>query len=289
MYNNKLGEILKSVEGRKLHMEWKNLYRGFLMGISDLIPGVSGGTIAFILGIYDRLLAAISGFFSREWKKHLGFLIPLALGMGSAILLLSRLIKYLLEYYHEPTRFFFLGLVLGVIPFIMKQANIKRNFKVNHYLILAIAIIVLVIMAFMRSDKVLNLGESLSALEIAGLFFSGWLGSMAMLLPGISGSFILLLLGVYDVVINALSNLNITIIAIVGAGVAVGFIVSSKAIQYALKHFQHATYAAIIGLIIGSIFIIYPGFPENNMLIISIISFIVGLFVSYYLGKVNKD
>ncbi|WP_062353296.1 DUF368 domain-containing protein [Bacillus kwashiorkori] len=270
-------------------MEWKNLYRGFLMGISDLIPGVSGGTIAFILGIYDRLLAAISGFFSREWKKHLGFLIPLALGMGSAILLLSRLIKYLLEYYHEPTRFFFLGLVLGVIPFIMKQANIKRNFKVNHYLILAIAIIVLVIMAFMRSDKVLNLGESLSALEIAGLFFSGWLGSMAMLLPGISGSFILLLLGVYDVVINALSNLNITIIAIVGAGVAVGFIVSSKAIQYALKHFQHATYAAIIGLIIGSIFIIYPGFPENNMLIISIISFIVGLFVSYYLGKVNKD
>lgn len=87
-------------------MEWKNLYRGFVMGISDLIPGVSGGTIAVILGIYDKLLTSISGFFSKDWKRHIRFLFPLGLGMLSAILLLSRVIEYLLINYHEPTQFF---------------------------------------------------------------------------------------------------------------------------------------------------------------------------------------
>ncbi|MBO1913784.1 DUF368 domain-containing protein, partial [Microvirga sp. 3-52] len=81
-------------------MQWRNLYRGFFMGISDLIPGVSGGTIAFILGIYDELLVSISGFFSRDWRKHIGFLLPLAIGMGATLLLFSRLIEFLLKNYH---------------------------------------------------------------------------------------------------------------------------------------------------------------------------------------------
>lgn len=87
-------------------MEWRNIYKGFLMGISDLIPGVSGGTIAFLLGIYDRLLTSINGIFSKDWKKHIGFLFPLALGMGVTILLFSRVIKFLLANYFAPTQFF---------------------------------------------------------------------------------------------------------------------------------------------------------------------------------------
>lgn len=81
-------------------MEWKNIWRGMAMGTSDLIPGVSGGTIAVILGIYDQLIEAISGVFSRYWKKYIGFLIPLAVGMGTAIIALSHLIEYLLLEYH---------------------------------------------------------------------------------------------------------------------------------------------------------------------------------------------
>lgn len=102
-------------------MEWKNIYRGFFMGISDLIPGVSGGTIAFILGIYDDLLASISGFFSRHWKKHIGFLLPLAIGIGAALLSLSRVMEYLLKNHYAPTQFFFIGLIVGVLPFIAKK------------------------------------------------------------------------------------------------------------------------------------------------------------------------
>lgn len=88
-------------------MEWRNIYRGLLMGATDLVPGISGGTIAVLLGIYDRLIAAISGIFSKEWKKHIGFLIPLGLGMVIAIFLLASLIEWLFEHYPGPTQFFF--------------------------------------------------------------------------------------------------------------------------------------------------------------------------------------
>lgn len=266
-------------------MEWKNVYRGFVMGISDLIPGVSGGTIAFILGIYDRLLEAISGFFSKEWKKHSTFLIPLAIGMGSALLLLSRAIEYLLSYYYEPTQFFFLGLIIGVIPFMLGQANIKENFKAGHFVVMAAAVMLLTVMAFMSPDQSMSIGESLTAANVLILFFSGWLASMAMLLPGISGSFILLLIGVYPVVIGALATMNVSIIIIVGTGVMVGFIVSSKIIRYALEQFPHSTYALIIGLIIGSVFVVFPGMPTGLRTVgVSALTFLSGIALTVFIG-----
>ncbi|WP_062107156.1 DUF368 domain-containing protein [Bacillus niameyensis] len=269
-------------------MEWKNLLRGFIMGTTDLIPGVSGGTVAFVLGIYDRLLASISGFFSRDWKKHIGFLFPLALGMGVALVLLSKGIDYLLEYHEKPTQFFFMGLVIGVLPFIMKQADVKRNFSARHYIALIIIAILLASLGFLQTNENADPITTLNIATIIGLFFSGWLASMAMLLPGISGSFVLLLLGVYSTAINALSTMNIPVILTIGAGVIVGFVVSSKAIQYLLSHFQHLTYALIIGLIIGSIFVIYPGIPSGRGIILSLITFLIGLILSYSISLIKK-
>lgn len=270
-------------------MEWKNIYRGILMGISDLIPGVSGGTIAFILGIYDRLLAAISGFFSREWKKHLGFLIPLAIGIGTTLLLFSRVIEYLLEQHYEATQFFFMGLILGVIPYIMKQAEVKKNFTMRHMVILLVIGAALASTAFIQTTENVEPITTLSVPVFFLLFFSGWLASMAMLLPGISGSFILLLLGVYTTAINALSTLNIPIALAIGAGVIVGFIVSSKAIQYLLSNFTYVTYAAIIGLIIGSLFVVFPGFSSDTAtLTTSLITFAIGLVFTLLFSSPKK-
>lgn len=261
-------------------MEWKNIYRGFLMGISDLIPGVSGGTIAFILGIYDRLLMSISGFFSREWKKHIGFLLPLGIGIGLTLLFFSRVIDFLLKNYPQPTQFFFLGLIIGVIPFISKQAGVRKNFKFGHFILLLIVGTALASTAFIKpADS--SIITSLTMQNTLGLFFAGWLGSMAMLLPGVSGSFILLLLGVYSTAINALSTLNMPIIIVIGAGVIVGFIVSSRVIHFLLERFTNATFAAIIGLIIGSVFVIYPGVPESGTpFVMSVIALITGLIVA---------
>ncbi|WP_318614301.1 DUF368 domain-containing protein [Sporosarcina sp. YIM B06819] len=269
-------------------MQWRNLYRGFFMGISDLIPGVSGGTIAFILGIYDELLAAISGFFSRDWKKHIGFLLPLGIGIGATLLLFSRVIEFLLKNYHAPTQFFFMGLILGVLPFIAKQAGVKKNFKWTHFLFILLVGTALAMTAFIKPVEPTPI-TTLTATNTIGLFFAGWAGSMAMLLPGISGSFILLLLGVYSTAIGALSNLNLPIIAVIGSGVIVGFIVSSKVISYLLAKFTYITFAAIIGLIIGSVFVVYPGIPESGTpFVMSVIAFITGLIVANMFSSPNK-
>ncbi len=266
-------------------MEWKNIYRGMLMGISDLIPGVSGGTIAFILGIYDRLLLSISGFFSRDWRSHLGFLMPLAIGMGFTILTFSRLIDYLLEHHHEPTQFFFVGLIIGVLPFIIRQAEVKKHFTSKHIVVVVLVAIMMAALGFLKPNESIVISD-LTLLSALGLFFSGWLASMAMLLPGISGSFILLLLGVYSTVIAALSDLNFAIIIIVGAGVVVGFIVSSKAISFLLRTYPHMTFAVIMGLIIGSLFVIVPGIPTGTgAILLCCITFVLGILVTKIFTK----
>lgn len=271
-------------------MEWKNIFRGLVMGITDLIPGVSGGTIAIILGFYDRLLEAISGFFSKDWKRHIGFLLPLALGMGTALVLFSRLINYLLVEHFVPTQFFFMGLILGIIPFLVKQVDVKRNFKPRHWIFLLFAAVLLAMTAFITPDQSGEPMTTLTLLSAVGLFFSGWLASMAMLLPGISGSFILLLLGVYPTAIHALSTLNFPFIAVIGSGVAVGFIVSSKSIRYFLDRYPYMMYAVIIGLIIGSTFVVFPGFAnELGTMVMSIVTFASGLGLTTLFSKKNKD
>ncbi|MEK3732653.1 MULTISPECIES: DUF368 domain-containing protein [Paenibacillus] len=267
-------------------MEWKNIYRGLVMGISDLIPGVSGGTIAVVLGIYDRLLAAISGFFSKEWKKHLGFLIPLAVGMGSALLLLSRVIEYLLEHYYGPTQFFFMGLIVGVLPFILRKAEARTRFKTVHIVVLLVAAGLLALTAFLRTDEAIEPITALTGGTAIRLFFSGWLASMAMLLPGISGSFVLLILGAYSTAIAALSSMNISIIAVIGLGAVVGFIVSSRLIRYLLDVFPSVTYAVITGLILGSLVVIFPGVPAGiGLLAVSAGTFVAGLLIAVLLGR----
>ncbi|WP_010651767.1 DUF368 domain-containing protein [Oceanobacillus massiliensis] len=268
-------------------MEWKNFYRGLLMGASDVIPGVSGGTIAVLLGIYDRLIASINGLFSKEWKRHLGFLIPLGLGVVTAIFLLANAIEWLFEHYPGPTQFFFLGLILGVLPYLFYKAEAKTNFKGKHYLLLILGVAVVASMAFFNPNEG-DIMENITATTYLLLFFSGFVGSSAMIIPGISGSFMLLLMGVYATIISAISNLQLDIIAVTGLGIAIGFIVMSKVIDFFLKNYYSGTFAVIIGMVIGSIFVVYPGFPASTtMVLLSAVAFAAGLLVAYILGRVE--
>jgi len=269
-------------------MEWKNVYRGLFMGASDVIPGVSGGTIAVLLGIYDRLIAAINGILSKEWKKHVRFLIPLGIGMVTAIFLLANVIEWLFVYYPVPTQFFFLGLILGVLPFLFHVADAKQMFKWNHYLLIGIGVVVVIPMV------ILNPGESgiitnVTVSTYVLLFFSGMIASSAMIVPGISGSFMLLLIGVYPTVIAAISNFQLDIIAVTGAGIVIGFLVMSKIINFFLTHYYTRTFAIIIGLVIGSAFAVFPGFAgvDNTLILLSVVAFAAGLLVAYILGRIE--
>lgn len=254
------------------------------MGICDLIPGVSGGTVAMMFGIYDRLLEAISGIFSRNWRRHLGFLVPLAAGIVIALLAFSRGIEYLLEHHFVPTQFLFLGLVIGVVPLLLRQARDAAGLGATELAVMLIATAAIASLAFIRpSDAAAVIAPT--GLAWAGLFGAGWLGSMAMLLPGISGSFVLLLLGVYPTAIAALANLNIPVMFAIGAGVIVGFIASSKLIRWMLATYPGPTYAAAIGLVVGSVAIIYPGMPVGAIeWVTSLAALAAGIVAAVLLG-----
>lgn len=266
-------------------MEWKNIWRGMAMGTSDLIPGVSGGTIAVILGIYDQLIEAISGVFSRYWKKYIGFLIPLAIGVGTAIIALSHLIKFLLREYNAPTHFFFIGLILGIIPMLVVEIKTRSSIRPFHFVLMAIGTVLVASMAVIKPVATTAITDVTFETALL-LFVSGWLGSMAMLLPGISGSFVLLLVGVYETVITAITDFNLLIIGIVGAGVAVGFIVSSKLIRHLLANYPGMTFSVIIGLVIGSLAVVFPGVPSStSMWVLSILAFVAGIWTVRVLSR----
>ncbi|MEB6800831.1 polyprenyl-phosphate transporter PopT [Staphylococcus saprophyticus] len=278
-------------------IKWSNLWKGFAMGTTDLVPGVSGGTIALLLGIYDDFISSISGLFSKRFWESLKFLLPIGIGMVVAIVLLSKLINCLLSTHTVPTMFFFVGLIGGIIPYLLKTSRFKHTFTTPHYLLLVVGIIVIVMMTVMNSgDKHAGETLSLSTGLILKYFIAGACASSAMLLPGISGSFMLLVFGVYGTIMYAISefvSLNfaaLPILITVGCGVLFGFLCSSKLIQYLLSYYTYLTYALIIGFVIGSLYAVFPGLPSTIMIwIVSIVTLLLGFVISYRLGRVTAD
>lgn len=273
-------------------MEWRNIYRGMLMGVSDVVPGVSGGTIAVILGIYDELIAAINGVFTREWKRHLTFLVPLGIGIGAAIWAFSRVMNWLIANQPGPTFFMFIGLIVGILPFLFKESNAKSTFKWYHIVLLIIGIVLISLIKPPVEEAGIIIDKTMGTYFY--LFLSGFLGSTAMILPGISGSLILVILGSYATVMESVENFEIGVILVVGIGILLGIITMSKIIHYFLSHFRTVTYSLIIGLVIGSIYVIYTTYimptdwtASTGQIITSVITFIVGLIVAFILGKIE--
>lgn len=271
-------------------MEWRNIYRGIAMGACDVIPGVSGGTIAVLMGIYDELIQAINGLFSRSWREHLRFLIPLVMGIGVAIITIARLMEWLLLNHSIPTHFFFLGLILGVLPFLFREADVKDNFTIRHYIFLMIGMGLMIAFNYFFNVDEETIIVDRSLMIYLLLFGAGFIGSAAMVLPGISGSFILLVIGVYPTVMHAINEFHWDVIFVTGSGIALGIIVMSKVIHFFLKKFHTSTFALIIGLIIGSIAVIFPGWATNvGWMLVSICTFALGLLCAYFLGKVEHE
>lgn len=277
--------------------KFKNIIKGFAMGSSDLVPGVSGGTIALLLGIYDDFITSVSGIFSKHFKKSIMFLLPIVIGMGLALGILSSVINYLLAEHEVPTMFFFTGLILGLIPFLLRISHFKQTYTAKHWLVVVIAIVVLVILSLISGgySEAKPSTIDMSVGMMVKYFIAGICASSAMLLPGVSGSFVLLLFGVYGTVTFAISEIvrlnfsALPVIILVGLGVICGFLVASKLIKFLLSKYTYLTYAAILGLVIGSLFSVFPGLPTTGLSwIISIITLVVGFLVSHILGKYTE-
>ena len=196
----------------------KTFLKGILMGIADIIPGISGGTIALILGIYERLINAIKSI--SDFK----FLIPLGLGIFTAIIAGSFTIPYLLDTYPAYIFAFFTGLILGSIKIIYKRIKLH---KISGF---TLGILGFILAFVITGLKLLQINHSYLI-----IFFSGIIAISAMLLPGISGSYILLVLGQYKFMLTALKDINIPYILIFIAGAIIGLIFFSRIISYLLK------------------------------------------------------
>ncbi|HCD4917444.1 TPA: DUF368 domain-containing protein [Staphylococcus aureus] len=277
--------------------KWINILKGFAMGTSDLVPGVSGGTIALLLGIYNQFIASISGIFSRRFWPSFTFLIPIIIGMLLAMGSLSNLFNYLLSQHHIPTMFFFGGLIIGIVPYLLKISNYKTSFTTKHYMMVIAGIAILIVITLMNNgDKHAGETLTLSTSLIIKYFIAGMCAYSAMLLPGISGSFMLLVFGVYGTVMLAISEVvklnfaGLPILLAVGFGVLAGFIISSKIIQYFLTHHKLMTFALIIGFVVGSLFAVFPGLPTNIVMwFVSLVVFIIGFIVSLTLGRITAE
>ena len=174
--------------------------KGFVIGIANIIPGVSGGTLAITLGIYEDLIKAISHFFSNI-KENLKLLIPIFIGMVLSLAILSNVIGYSLEHYPIPTTLFFVGLILGGLPLLVKHIKGKEK-SISNWIVFLITFLIVAVFAFLKSG---NAMVDLSNLSIGGyllLFIVGVVAAATMVIPGISGSFVLMLLGYYEPIIN---------------------------------------------------------------------------------------
>ncbi len=230
------------------------------MGVAELVPGVSGGTIAFVAGIYEELIASINnvhpsliGVWRKEgfkafWQKLNGnFLVILFLGMLVSIFSFSKLISWLLENEPIPLWSFFFGLVLASVLFVAKA--IQKWGAMTIFLLLCGAIV---------AYFITGLPPSQNTDSLPYLFFSGALAVCAMILPGISGSFILVLLGSYKTVLDAVDDKNFKILITVTLGVIFGLLSFARLLKWMFDHYKNITLAILTGFILGSLNKIWP-------------------------------
>lgn len=261
-----------------------NILKGMAIGVSNIIPGVSGGTMAVVFGIYDKIISSVTNFF-KDWKNNSLFLAQLGIGAGIGILAFSNLITFLLDNYPAQTNLFFIGLILGSAPLIFKKATEKRVDKTN-YIWFAIAFIALAVMGIMgEAEGIVKTITELSLGNIISLLLAGFVAAATMILPGVSGSFVLIMIGMYYPIVNAVKEFNIPVLMIVAIGVLIGFITMTKIIETLFNKYPQTAYFTILGLILGSVFAVYKGFGTGIMMIISIVAFIIGFLISYMLGK----
>ncbi|WP_206076387.1 DUF368 domain-containing protein [Marinitoga lauensis] len=257
----------------------KDFILGLLMGIANLLPGISGGTIAAISGRYEIILKAASDFVSFKWKKDsLSVIIFLIAGMGTSIILLSKVLSFIFEKYPEYSYGIFTGLIIGGLLYLLNQIDFKK--KSNFSIITISFIITFFLLRFAETFESTN-----GNISFWYLIFGGMVGAATMVLPGISGSSMLLIMGIYKPVIDAISNMNLKIIIPVGIGVLLGLVLIIKILEKLIEKFHEQVIAFLIGLTIAGTIIIFPITSKW----LTYIFFIIGIFLSRYLEKILKE
>lgn len=276
-----------------------NLFlKGIVLGIAFIIPGVSGGTLAVLLGIYEELLDKVSNFYKskKNFIDTVKYMLPLGMGVLASIAICAKIIGIGLEKAPIVTLLIFLGLIIGGLPRLFKEASKKPGIK--EIIFMLIGIVLVVVMALMDKSGTTVTLANMDTKGYILLFLVGMIASATMVIPGISGSFTLMLLGYYEPILGVVNNIvaltnlkqNILIMLPFLIGVILGIILISKIINYLLKKYPNEVYYAILGFVLSSVFnVFYQVFTYDFNLTHLIIGLILMIINSILISKVFKD
>ena len=262
------------------------IFKGFFIGGTMMVPGVSGGSMAMILGIYNRLIESLANI-KKEPVKNILFLIKFCIGSVLGIALFAKfIITPLMSAFPLQVSYFFLGAVAGGVPMIYKTAGVKKlNLNAIIYPVIGVIFVLLIAIipeGVFTPSETLTIGNVL--LQIAG----GVIIAIGLILPGISVSQLLLMLGLYSSVISALDTFNIVPFIPLGIGVLIGTFVSAKLMDKAMKKYPEATYLIVFGFLLGSLTELFPGLPIGTNIPICLLTFVAGFCFIYFLQRLEN-
>ena len=259
--------------------------QGLFVGSTMLVPGVSGGSMAMILGVYDRLIHAVSSF-RKQKKASLLFLLIFSIGAIIGMVAFARPILAAINRWEKPMLYFFIGIVAGGIPLMVKKAQLK-TFQFTYIIYFIIGIVVVVLLGMLPGMDVTSSQNDI--LHICLLLVEGFISAIALVLPGISVSYMLLLLGMYDTTMQAISRLYLPYLIPLGIGVILGIISTTKLLETLMNRYTQSTYLVILGFVAGSVFEILPGFPSIQELWICAFALLAGFCIIMMILKFDKE
>lgn len=257
--------------------------KALIIGSTMLVPGVSGGSMAMILGIYDRLISSVSSFF-KDKKRNLLFLFIFCIGSIGGMIAFAQPILTAINRWEQPMLYFFIGLVVGGIPLMLKKAQLKSFSWKSILLIILGAVLVLLLAQLPSYDFD---GGGLMGMLL--LIVAGFISAIALVLPGISVSYMLLLLGMYDTTMQSIATLYLPFLIPLAIGGILGILSTTKLLEYLMNRFPQPTYLIIIGFVAGSVFEIIPGIPLGFELLICLAALAVGVLLITALLRLDKE
>ena len=254
----------------------RNCAMGIAIGSGAILPGISSGVFCVIFVIYEKLIDSILNFFKFP-KKNFKFLLPIFIGMFIGVFIFSNLINYFLIKFPIQTKSIFIGLILGSIPSLFKEVNKNYKFKLKYLLFTLISFILGILSVFLES----NISTNIASVNFNFLYLllSGFLMSIGVIVPGVSSTVILMLMGVYSSYISSISSLYFPILIPLGIGLLLGSIIFMNITNFLLKKFYIQTFYTIIGFTLGSIFVLFPNIQYDLNGLICIICISIGCLI----------
>lgn len=281
----------------------KLILKGVMMGVANIIPGVSGGTMAVSMGIYDKIIHAATHIIS-EFKKSMKLLLPIILGMLIGIVVLARILEYMFKLVPFQTNLLFIGLIIGGLPAISKKVK-GKTIRPGHILVCLLFFVIVAGLALIGEQEGASADLSFNIVNIVKIFGVGIVASATMVIPGVSGSMMLMLMGYYNPILSTINDFIDNLIGFnvpgildgckvlvpFGIGVVVGIVAIAKLIEVIFQKFPEHAYWAIIGLILASPVAILlmneiPGFALLSLVpVTGIMALAAGILISLKLGE----